>query len=114
MIPTALKIVEPGGRVVLLGSKRGMSTGDFYRDVHVKGVTVIGAHAIHTVHKHESRPGNWTWKDDSECFMSLLEKGKLCIDPLITDIICHEEIEKAYIELLRGNREIIGTIIKWI
>lgn len=114
VIPTALKIVEPGGRVVLLGSTRGMSTVDFYRDVHVKGVTVIGAHAIHTVPKHESRPSNWTWKDDSECFMSLLEKGKLCIDPLITDIICHEEIEKAYIELLRGNREIIGTIIKWI
>jgi len=113
VIPTALKIVEPGGRVVLLGSTRGRSTVNFYRDVHVKGATVIGAHAIHSVPKHESKPGNWTWKDDSECFMTLLEKGKINIEPLITNIICWKEIEKAYMELIKGNKEIMGMIIKW-
>lgn len=111
---TALKNVGPGGRVILLGSTRGLCTVDFYKDVHVKGVTIIGAHAVHSVAGFESRPGNWTWKDDSKCFMSLLEKGIMHIDPLITDVIYREDIENAYMDLIKGNKEMIGTIIQWV
>ena len=33
------------GRVVLLASTRGVTETNFYRDVHRKGLTVLGAHA---------------------------------------------------------------------
>src|SRR5439155_297343 len=34
-----------GARVVLLASTRGLTEANFYRDVHRKGLTVLGAHA---------------------------------------------------------------------
>lgn len=43
-IDSCLKTVAPGGRVVLLGSPRHAMTIDPYSDIHVPGITVIGAH----------------------------------------------------------------------
>ena len=44
-IPAAFDLARFGGRVVLLASTRGDTEAvNFYRDVHKKGLTVIGAH----------------------------------------------------------------------
>ena len=53
---------------------RGESLVNFYSDVHLKGVTVIVAHALKPAPEHDSRPGFWTWMHDAVCFILV---GKL-------------------------------------
>jgi L-iditol 2-dehydrogenase len=111
-ISTALEAVGRFGRVVLLGSTRGDGTVDFYRDVHKKGVTVIGAH-IHANAQLESRPGFWTWQDDADCFMKLLQNNRIALKPLITERFRWEQITDAYERILKWNKETMGTVIQW-
>lgn len=74
---TAFRLVGRRGRVVLLGSTRGVVGGvDFYEDVHQKGLIIIGAH--NTIRpKQDSTLGYWTWRDDAVLMLQLLKSGKL-------------------------------------
>jgi L-iditol 2-dehydrogenase len=110
----ALQTVNTFGRVILLGSTRGDSTVNFYSDVHRNGVMIIGAHAARTVPKYESSPGYWTWRDEACCFMNLLKRKKINLEPLITNRTKWENIEDAYKEILAWNTDMIGTIINWV
>ena len=59
-IELACEIASPEGRVALLGSTRGSAESfDFYRLVHKKALTLIGAH-ISSAHRGQSAPGWWT------------------------------------------------------
>jgi threonine dehydrogenase-like Zn-dependent dehydrogenase len=100
-------------RVSLLASTRGESTVNFYRDVHRKGITVIGAHASLTVPSGESRPGFWTWRDDAECFMRLVEGAKVRLDPLISLVVDWRQAEELYGRILAGDPDLIGTVLRW-
>ena len=56
LVVTAFQLAAEKGRVVLLGSARGDTERvNFYRDVHRKGLHVIGAHEI-TRPRHENSP----------------------------------------------------------
>jgi len=112
-IGPALQAARDFGRVILLGSTRGDSTVNFYRDVHRKALDVIGAHAFFSVPKKDSCPGYWTWRDDAECFMKLLEKSRLCLEPLITEVVEWKKVEETYKQILAWNSEMIGTVIRW-
>jgi threonine dehydrogenase-like Zn-dependent dehydrogenase len=100
-------------RVSLLASTRGDSTVNFYRDVHRKGITVIGAHASLTVAGSESRPGFWTWMDDAECFMRLLKAGRILLEPLISTVADWRQAEELYSRILAGDPALIGTVLRW-
>lgn len=113
-VGTALEIVRPFGRVSLTGSSRGLSTVNFYRDVHSKGVTIIGAHASSGVPKYESYPGYWTIKDNNMCILELIRRGRLNLDPLITDRVNWQDIEPAYQKMLEYSADMIGCIIQWV
>lgn len=102
------------GRVVLLASTRGLSTVNYYADIHAKGVTVLGAHAGR-VPEIEERPGFWTWQQDAKCFLDLVAAGKLNLDPLITNRITWKEADAVYNErLLKWDMDMIGTVISWM
>jgi threonine dehydrogenase-like Zn-dependent dehydrogenase len=76
-IPIAFRLCGRGGRVILLGSTRGVTKEvDFYEDVHRKGLTVIGAHQLIRP-LHESSPGFWTEWDDNELILRLMTGGRL-------------------------------------
>lgn len=112
-VSVAFKAVAPLGRVVLLGSTRGESTVNFYTDVHVKGITVVGAHGFHSIPKYESRPGYWTWYDDVKCFMKFLKNGKLLIKPLVTHNVKWVEVIDTYSKMLEGDPDMLGILINW-
>jgi len=112
-VSDAFKIVSPFGRVSLLGCPRGESLVDFYSDVHLKGVTVVGAHAIKPVPEYESRPGFWTWMHDAVCFMELLRRGRVILGPLVTERVSCREIEDVFRELLEGKLDKLGIVIDW-
>lgn len=112
VISTAFETVRNYGRVVILSSTRGNSMINFYRDVHKKGITIIGAH-INANPKAESQPGFWTWRDDATAYLNLLKFNKMSLAPLITDRVNWEQIEGVYKEMLSWNFNMIGTLINW-
>jgi 2-desacetyl-2-hydroxyethyl bacteriochlorophyllide A dehydrogenase len=109
----AFQVAGRFGRVSLLASTRGDSTVNFYRDVHRKGLTIIGAHASLTVADRESRAGYWTWGDDAACFLRLLESRKLVLEPLISTVVEWRKAEELYGRILGGDRDLIGSVLRW-
>lgn len=113
VIVSAFAAARPLGRVVLLGSTRGTTDGvNFYRDIHRKGLTVIGAHNI-TRPDQDSYPGYWAEVDDQAVALQLLAHGRLTVEPYITHRFAWQDAPKAY-ELLRTwDRSALGMILKW-
>ena len=112
-ILTAFDLARPGGRVILLGSTRGETEQvNFYRDVHKKGLTVIGAHnsARPVV---ESHPGWWIAQDDQRVALKLLALGRLSVRPLITHQFTWREAPHAYERLKRWDTSTLGMVLNW-
>jgi len=111
-VGTALQLAGRGGRVILLGSTRGESTVNFYRDIHKKGVTVIGAH--NSVRpRHESSHGWWTFKDDSALVLKLLSRNLLRVKDLISLRTSSERAPEAYKAVLESKETVLGVILDW-
>ncbi|OGG46046.1 MAG: hypothetical protein A3F84_01880 [Candidatus Handelsmanbacteria bacterium RIFCSPLOWO2_12_FULL_64_10] len=101
------------GRVVLLASTRGETPSvNFYRDVHKKGLTVIGAH-------NSVRPGQestaafWTFKEDAETVLRLLAAGRLNVRDLISVRLKAEEAPRGYQMVMDRRRDVLGILLDW-
>jgi len=112
-IPTAFELARPGGRVVLLGSTRGETEFvNFYRDVHKKGLTVLGAHNIARP-RHDSAPGWWTLRDDQQVALKLLALERLTVSPLLTHHFSCQQAPDAYELLKTRNPDTLGILLDW-
>ena len=112
-ILTALACARPFGRVILLGSTRGETEHiNFYRDVHKKGLTLIGAHDSARP-KAESTHAFWTQVDDQRVALELLGRGRLNVEPYITHRFAWHRAPEAY-ELLRTwDKSSLGILLDW-
>ncbi len=91
----ALDYVAWEGRVSLLGCTRVSDAPiDFYRTIHRRGVTLVGAHTF-TRAKMESAPGRWTEQDDYRTFLKLLAAKRIQVRPLASEIVSPEEAPTA-------------------
>jgi L-iditol 2-dehydrogenase len=99
-------------RVVLLASTRGTTETNFYRDVHRKGLTVLGAHAI-VVPPRDSSPGYWTLGDDTRTVLRLLAAGRLRVGPLTSELFPWREAPRAYEQLASWRKDVLGMILQW-
>lgn len=99
-------------RVVLLASTRGETQTNFYRDVHRKGLTVLGAHA-HVRPATESSPGYWTIADDTRAVLRLLAAGRLNVEPLTSEILPASEAPRAYEWLGSWRKDLLGVVLRW-
>jgi len=113
-ILTALLVAKRFGRVVLLGSTRGEVNGvDFYRDVHRKGLTIIGAH-------NGARPqtdaagGWWPMADDFRTSLRLLESKRLDVLPLITHRFAAKDAAQAYELLAQSAPAAQAMLLNWV
>ena len=112
-ILTALACARPFGRVILLGSTRGVTDGvNFYRDIHRKGLTVIGAHNIARP-KTESHAGWWTEREDQRVTLELLARQRIRVQPFITDRFPWQQAPAAYARLQSWERSSLGMILDW-
>jgi len=111
-ISLAFRLTRRLGRVVLLGSSRGETTVNFYRDIHRKGLHVIGAH-VSTVPKVESFRYSWTLRDEIKTFFKLLKMRNLNVKDLISVKLSYRDAGKAY-DLLRKEKDrVIGVLLDW-
>jgi len=85
---------------------------NLYRDVHKKGVTVIGAH--NSVRpRHESSHGRWTFEDDSALVLKLLSRNLLRVKDLVSLRISSERAPEAYRAILESKETVLGVILDW-
>jgi L-iditol 2-dehydrogenase len=108
----ALALAGNGARVVLLASTRGVTETNFYRDVHRKGLTILGAHNAARP-PQDSSPGFWTLDDDSRCVLRLMLAGRLHLRPLTSQFIPWQEAPHAYEQLATWGKEALGVVIRW-
>jgi 2-desacetyl-2-hydroxyethyl bacteriochlorophyllide A dehydrogenase len=112
-ILTAFALARPGGRVVLLGSTRGETEQvNFYRDVHKKGLTVIGAHNSARP-RVESHSGWWIAQEDQRVALKLLALGRLAVRPLITHQFGWQQAPDAYERLKQWDVNTLGMVLDW-
>lgn len=111
-VDLAFKLAGRRGRVVLLGSTRGLSTVNFYSDVHRKGLIVIGAHNSIRPRTESSR---WFWnlRDDVETVFKLLSKKRLKVRELISSILDYRRAEEAYRLLIESKDRVISIVLDW-
>jgi len=109
----ALRRVAFGGRLILLGSTRGLVDGfDPYSDVHRKGITVIGAHV-------SSHPGQathfnrWTTANNQRLALDLMADGSLQLEPLISHRVAGDEGAAMFERLTESRESFFGVLLQW-
>ncbi len=113
LVMTAFQMAAEKGRVVLLGSTRGASERvNFYRDVHRKGLHIIGAHEI-TRPRFEDSPGYWTQMREQMICLELLARRRVEVTPLTTHRYNWREFPDAYAHLADWDKHVLGILVEW-
>ncbi len=113
LVARACQLAAAGGRVVLLGSTRGESDGlNFYRDVHKKGLRIIGGHESARP-LHENSPGYWTKHKEQALCLQLLAQGRVEVAPLLTHRYAWRDFALAYEHLAEWDRNALAMLIEW-
>jgi len=112
-VKTAMNIVQDGGRVVMVGSPRGIAGDvDFYWDLHGRSITLIGAHG--------SAIG-WEARDKfpyivpraMRLLVSLLETGRIKLDDVVSHVATAEEAKEMYDGLLNDKEHFHAVAFRW-
>ncbi|MBM4435985.1 MAG: zinc-binding alcohol dehydrogenase [Actinobacteria bacterium] len=119
------------GRVVLLGGSRGETERvNFYRDVQMKGVTVIPAHnsirpqigdrangdpdaMLRWPVGVDDHPGLFTSASDNRAAYGLMASGRLTLGPLMTHRSRGADFRQVYEPLLAGDERLVGAVLRW-
>jgi threonine dehydrogenase-like Zn-dependent dehydrogenase len=100
-------------RVVLLGSTRGTTKEvNFYRDVHKKGLVLLGAHAS-TIPGTDGYRGHWTWRANVRALLQLLANGRLNVRPLITHCVPAASAPGIYTQIADWSPLVLGALLLW-
>jgi threonine dehydrogenase-like Zn-dependent dehydrogenase len=109
----ALASTTRQGRVILLGCTRiNDSSVDFYRAVHIPGISIIGAHTS-VRPGHDSYPGYWTREDEYRTILRLLSAGKLKLAPIISEVVTPDRAPVVYKRLVEEDHAPLGIVFDW-
>jgi 2-desacetyl-2-hydroxyethyl bacteriochlorophyllide A dehydrogenase len=109
----ALKYTAKMGRVSLLGCTRIPDCPiDFYRDVHLPGISIIGAHTSNRPPQN-SRTGEWTESDDYATILKYLATGRFDFSKLINRVESPADAPQVYTELLSSKTPQLGFVFDW-
>jgi hypothetical protein len=97
-----LDAIAPFGRLALLGCTRDSDfTVNYYRKVHGRGVTLVGAHT-NARPDRESAAGWWSTRDDALAFIRLLELGRVSLDGFVDEVRSPAECGEVYSRLAQS------------
>ena len=100
---TALDAIAPFGRLALLGCTRDSNfTINYYRKVHARGITLIGAHT-NARPDFESHGGWWTTRDDAQTTLRLLSLGRISLKGFVSEVHGVKEAPGVYARLAKGG-----------
>jgi 2-desacetyl-2-hydroxyethyl bacteriochlorophyllide A dehydrogenase len=109
----ALKLAARQGRVSLLGCTRiSEDPIDFYKYVHLTGVSLIGAHTF-VRPEQDSRPGFWTHTDDHRVILDLIAAGRLQVAPMISEVVSPSDAPEVYSRLADDPCAPLGIVFDW-
>lgn len=109
----ALRIAARGGRVILLGSTRGVVEGfSPYDDAHKKGLTIIGAH-VSTAPTVATALDKWTEPANRRTLLSLMQDGSLDVSPLISHVVTPADAGAVFAGLAAEPERYLGVAIDW-
>jgi 2-desacetyl-2-hydroxyethyl bacteriochlorophyllide A dehydrogenase len=110
--PMALTLPRMGGRLLALGSPRGSVEVSFLAEVHLREVTILGAHQPKTPDEnHMYYP--WTKHRDRDLVLRLMAAGKLPIEDLITHVAKPADGQATYQMLADNPQEALGVVFEW-
>lgn len=96
----ALDCMARFGRVSLLGCTRDRNfTIDYYRKVHGKGVTIVGAHTMARP-EYESSSSMFTHRDDIKTVLKLIAMKRIDFKSMICETHSPSECEEVYTRLV--------------
>ncbi|MGN1223593.1 MAG: zinc-binding alcohol dehydrogenase [Ruminococcus sp.] len=109
----SLTYASKHGRILLNGCNRVMTKPvNFYKYVHLKGVSLIGAHDM-TRLPYNSAPGNWTPKRDYITILGLMADGRINAKSIFSEYANPEEATQVYDRLLHDRNFPLGVIFDW-
>jgi threonine dehydrogenase-like Zn-dependent dehydrogenase len=112
-ITLAAKCSRPGGRVVLLGSSRGLSRNvDLASLLQSRGLQMIGAH-ISNMPAVDASAGRHTYRHEGRLFLELLSSKRLDVSPLVTWRPKPQECNAVYELLAKGGKEQVAIVFDW-
>jgi 2-desacetyl-2-hydroxyethyl bacteriochlorophyllide A dehydrogenase len=104
--------VRPGGRLVVLGSPRGLTEGLPLKTIHERRIQVVGAH-IRALPDSAESPAVRTKQSCAEQFFSWLAEGRLSMRDLVSHRIAPPTISQFYQQLARDEAGVVGAVIEW-
>jgi len=109
----ALQLAARHARIVALGSTRGIvAQFDLYGDVHVPGVTIIGAHLM--THPAKSNFANrWTMGANRAVALRLLADRRVDVDALVSHREPAARAADLFALLAARRSEAMGCILDW-
>ena len=109
----AVKYTAHLGRISLLGCTRVPDAPiDFYRDVHLTGISLIGAHT-NSRPLTDSQPGQWTDHDDFVTFLKFVSTGRFNMEKLISNVISPAEGPAMYDRIINEKNPPLGIVFDW-
>ncbi len=110
--PMALTLPRLGGRLLALGSPRGSVEVSFFAEVHLREITVLGAHQPKTPDEADLYYP-WSKRRDRDLVLRLMNEGKLPIEDLITHEVSPADCQSVYDMLADHPREVLGVVFDW-
>lgn len=110
--PMALTLARLGGRLLALGSPRGSVEVSFFSEVHLREVTILGAHQPKTPDESDLYYP-WSKRRDRDLVLRLMSEGKLPIEDLITHEVNPSDCQSVYDMLADDPRDVLGVVFKW-
>lgn len=110
--PQAVSLACLGGRLVAVGSPRGTVEMDFLKDVHLREVSILGAHQPKTPDTDHIYY-RWTKDRERALVMQLLASDRLSMDHLITHTFQPADCQDAYTMLADSPKDVLGVLFDW-
>ncbi len=104
----ALKIVIPGGRVVMLGS-----IPEYARDSNWAKTVVDKCIEVRGAHVRNLEEEGLSYRSEAARFLNLLAEKKIKMDHLISDIYKPEDAPGIYRRFGADSRDMVGVAIEW-
>lgn len=109
----AMNCARDGGRVILLGSSRGLTRDlDIWTLAQKRNLMVVGAH-ISDMPEKDASSQRWTYQQEGNLFLELLRTGRLKVADLITWRARPDECNAVYEVLGKGGRDHVGITFSW-